>query len=1018
MSKYFYILSAGRPYKGKKPSILHNINNKKLIDFFVETGKSIKLQTIFISGFRNTYLKKKYPNVNFLNNEIWEKTGSGFSFLSNIKNYNNECLISYSDIIFDSNIIKTIYLDNSDVLITLDTKWKYRYSKRPSIDIKNAEKVSLIQNNILKISKDELKNCVGEFVGLVKLSKNSMQILKKINDQNTKKFLHTLSFSDIINMLLNEGLSINYLDLKGNWAELNYSNDLSKFILTTKAKTLLRLKSLVTKSKILDQFSFSYGNWQINEEKCISDIIDQYHPNQVIVRSSSINEDNFSESNAGLFLTELNINTTKKNELRNSIRRVFASYKNNNVNENILIQPMLTAISASGVIMTRLKDSGSPYYEVNIDKKSGKTDTITSGKSSDISTYFILRNADDKILRKDKYIQKLICATQEIEKILKYDSLDIEFAFTKNFDLYILQVRPLLIKSTKWGTLDKRVYSKVYKSKKLFCKYSRENNKVVGEKNILGIMPDWNPAEIIGVKPNKLSISLYEYLILNGNWSKQRSQYGYKNLGLYKLLKNISGHPYIDVRASLNSFLPNELNKKTSEKIVNFSLNYLEKNPFLHDKIEFEILPNFFHFNMNKWEKRFVKSKVLNKNEFKKWKLLLKNITVKGIKRTKNDYEKIFYYTQNSSTLISSIEEPLKKAFLLLEIAKKESIINFAHLARSAFISIGILKSLEETKVINQQEMDDFLNTIETISGEFLSDAYNCSIDKFTREDFIDKYGHLRPETYNICAKSYKSEPNLYIDTVIESVSEEKINKKQSHNGKIWAKAKYRVEAAFRANDFNLNISQIEEFFSLSIKGRELAKFYFTRNISHALECIKEWGLSKNINSKELSNLQLNEIRKYKNFKLEDKDIKESVVLKNKFSTQDKEIIDLLNFPPLICNANNFSFFEYPTTFPNYIGKKIIVGKTYQLNISSNKLSLEGKIVFIPNADPGYDWIFSQNILGFITMYGGTNSHMSIRASEFRMTAIIGTGKILFDNLKAASLLKIDPLNRNVKVLH
>ena len=48
--------------------------------------------------------------------------------------------------------------------------------------------------------------------------------------------------------------------------------------------------------------------------------------------------------------------------------------------------------------------------------------------------------------------------------------------------------------------------------------------------------------------------------------------------------------------------------------------------------------------------------------------------------------------------------------------------------------------------------------------------------------------------------------------------------------------------------------------------------------------------------------------------------------------------------------------------------------------------------LFLENADPGYDFIFSYNIKGLITEYGGSNSHMSIRCLELGIPAIIGIG--------------------------
>ena len=71
----------------------------------------------------------------------------------------------------------------------------------------------------------------------------------------------------------------------------------------------------------------------------------------------------------------------------------------------------------------------------------------------------------------------------------------------------------------------------------------------------------------------------------------------------------------------------------------------------------------------------------------------------------------------------------------------------------------------------------------------------------------------------------------------------------------------------------------------------------------------------------------------------------------------------------------------------------------------------------IENADPGFDWIFSHKIKGLITKYGGSNSHMSIRCSEFSIPAAIGCGEKLFNNICRRKKIFLDCVQKNIKLL-
>ena len=79
--------------------------------------------------------------------------------------------------------------------------------------------------------------------------------------------------------------------------------------------------------------------------------------------------------------------------------------------------------------------------------------------------------------------------------------------------------------------------------------------------------------------------------------------------------------------------------------------------------------------------------------------------------------------------------------------------------------------------------------------------------------------------------------------------------------------------------------------------------------------------------------------------------------------------------------------------------------------------NLKGAIVCIPNADPGFDWLFSHQIAGLITAWGGLNSHMAIRAGEIGLPAVIGAGEVLYQQWSGAQKLNLDCAGRRVNIL-
>ena len=127
----------------------------------------------------------------------------------------------------------------------------------------------------------------------------------------------------------------------------------------------------------------------------------------------------------------------------------------------------------------------------------------------------------------------------------------------------------------------------------------------------------------------------------------------------------------------------------------------------------------------------------------------------------------------------------------------------------------------------------------------------------------------------------------------------------------------------------------------------------------------------------------------------------------------DWEFNSQIELPEVIIDENSFNFIKIEQMRPNFITDKIITEETVNLE-TNKKADIEGKIVLIDKADPGYDWIFTKNIKGLITKYGGVASHMAIRCSEFGLPAAIGCGEKIYSEAKRANKLTLDCKNGKI----
>jgi len=996
------------------PKCLTSYNNgQTILDKILSNLDQVGIdQTYVVGGYKILSIIEKYPLLKFFYNENWQNNKSLSTLFRAQSEFNDDLIISYSDVVYQPELLNDLMLSKHDITIAYDSKWKNRYSGRGADILSEAEKIIKRLDGSIRLDKLRSDNdeVLGEFVGVFQIKRSltkslASEIRLLLKENNTS------SVCDLINQLQKK-YSIGLIDVEGDWAELDSPEDLVNFKFGTKADTLKSLESKLQQSNILEQYKFTVEDFDSDSERVIDEIQASTSSAKLVVRSSALNEDTAHSSMAGNYESILNVDRRNRNLIKEACVAVINSYLKGyqeRVGENqILVQPQLENVQLSGVCFTKDLETSAPYYIINYDV-SDKTDTITSGvEGGQYFTYIYSKFSEE--LPNDKNLKIIINAVREVENFTKHNSLDIEFAIAKD-QVYILQVRPIAAHKE-----DVKVFEQDIKKELDSIKDFLEINKqppptILGDTNVYGVMPDWNPAEIIGIKPNPLSFDLYKYIITDHVWSKTRADIGYRDIEYHPGIYSLSGQPYVDVRMSFNTFTPQEISPQLTKKLVNYYLKKLKKHPELHDKVEFDVAITSFDFDfkskMNELEQEgFTKAEQSEITD--KFKELTKNVLHEKEIQIDTELDKTRSLTERRNKIINSSLSRSTKIIKLLEDCKRYGTESFSILARYGFFGSILMKSLLKRKLITESEYHSFFNSVETVATDFVSDLNRIDSSTFTKSDFVAKYGHLRPGTYDINSKTYAENFDNYINVNRTATAKEE---ESICAYELPDETKNRIQSEIDKNGLEMQVNDFLLFVKKATESRELAKFEFTKNLSLVIDYIIDLGKEFRISRADLAYCNLNSLLRLSDGSLSSNVINE-ICNEIEYNKKKHTITSAIKLPELIFSKEDVDGFYYENSKPNFVTQVCIEGELAVL--SGGKVNLTDKIVVIENADPGFDWVFSHKIKGLITKYGGAASHMAIRCSEFGLPAAIGCGTKIFESLEDNDIIQLDCLNQKI----
>jgi L-glutamine-phosphate cytidylyltransferase len=233
-------------YTEALPKCMLKFANYTLLEMQMNIHRELGINDIsVVRGYKKEKINYEglnyFDNTDFKNNNILNSL-----FYADEKIFGN-VIISYSDILFDSHVVKRLLESDADISIVVDIDWRGYYVDRKDHPIEEAEKVIFDANNkVIRIGKvlTNQDDVYGEFIGMMKLSPRGAEIIK-LHFNRAKKIFWDQPFqrsktfqkayiTDLIQDMVDLGVNVHCVIIERGWKEIDTVEDYEKALIEFK----------------------------------------------------------------------------------------------------------------------------------------------------------------------------------------------------------------------------------------------------------------------------------------------------------------------------------------------------------------------------------------------------------------------------------------------------------------------------------------------------------------------------------------------------------------------------------------------------------------------------------------------------------------------------------------------------------------------------------------------------------------------------------------------------------------
>ena len=237
------ILAAGQGMRLKKytqdlPKGMLLFQGKTIIERQIDLYRKCGISDIIIvRGYAAD--KINYDGIRYYTNDDYETTNMVESFLTAKVEFSDSIIVSYSDVLFSEQMLRTMISANNDFAVAVDDNWRDYWEKR--YDRINVDIESLVINEdglitSIGLENPEVDDIDARYIGLLKFSKKALEQILSIwhrdfinySDkpwQQSGKNIRQSYMTDLLNALIQDGYPVKAVRFKNGWIEFDTNED-------------------------------------------------------------------------------------------------------------------------------------------------------------------------------------------------------------------------------------------------------------------------------------------------------------------------------------------------------------------------------------------------------------------------------------------------------------------------------------------------------------------------------------------------------------------------------------------------------------------------------------------------------------------------------------------------------------------------------------------------------------------------------------------------------------------------